>query len=422
MFRPLLIEKSRSAFWLVPAVISIGIVCLLPILTQVEAPSQWFVVTYLLSDLSAEGARAILTSIATSLMTVVGVLLSISVVVLQQASAQYSPRVIENFIQSRVSQSVFGFFIGSFVYSLLLVRKIPETLDQGKLPQVATAFSVVLAIFCFAFLIKYINHIMNAIKSTTIIDAITRNSLDAMSSWESSLLENEKKLEAEPSTKDPLVHEFILYAPKAGYLQGIDWVRFAETLPDPWRIELLTRPGEFIQRGVALMHIRSGEIQTEDRKNRLHSHIFIGHERTHSQDVRFGVRQLVDVALRALSPSLNDPTTAEEAMNGIESLVLAWSNRKIYGQPLKLDGGIVTGFEVSDQEFARLALEQILRSGKDFPSIAARAKAMVDCVESCSTNERMKRSLREVVRSFSANATQKTKAGVAAGPSQVTFC
>lgn len=379
MLKQLWIERLGSTFWLLPTLIAVGIVATLPFLTSIQLESDWPAINFALKDLSADGARAVLTAIATALMTVIGVLFSITIVVLQQVSTQYSPRVIENFIRSRTNQVVFGFYIATFIFCILLVRQIPDNIDSLEdLPQIAVAAAILLAICCFALLIHYIHHILHSIKSTTIIDTLCEMTLKALTDWEDSLKKTcEKNESINTKSFEEEMPTTLVRSWRRGYVQAYDWTSVASLLKShPWKIKALARPGDYVQKDTSLFSIHTSQTLNKKILKRISTNIAIGTERTHVQDVRFGVRQLVDIALRALSPSLNDPTTAEEALNGIEAILLNWTKGHYAMHGLHFHNGVVTSIEVSDQELARLAVAQILVAAKEHPSIIERVKKM----------------------------------------------
>jgi uncharacterized membrane protein len=367
-------ERLGSQFWIVPAFIATLIVATLPLLTSVRLAADWPVLEFILRDLSASGARSILTAIATAVMTVVGVLFSVTVVVLQQVSTQFSPRVIENFIRSRTSRIVFGVYIGTVVFCLLLVRQIPETVVDAKaqLPQLATATAIFLTIISFGLLIHYIHHIVQAIKSTTIIETIVDATLVALRKWEQLL---SRVCSAEGAPEDTVARDArdtVVSAVKRGYIQGFNWTEIAKCLQGhPWRIEVLMRPGDYVQKGTPLLRIQTRHVGDGEIRDIL-SEVAVGKERTYAQDVRYGVRQLVDIALKALSPSVNDPTTAEEALSGIESILLVWSERNQMRDRMRFDEGIVLRADVDDEEMAHLALAEIVQAARELPRIHRR--------------------------------------------------
>lgn len=326
MTAALFIEKLKSAFWVLPAVVAISIVALLVPLQLIEIPpgdSSWY--AWFLYDASPQGARLILNSIATATMTVVGVLFSVTIIVLQQVSSQYAPRIIQNFVRSTPNQVVLGFYLGTFSYSLLLLRNIsdgpPRTVT--KLPEAAMSFSIVLAVACLCLLIYYVHHTSSSIQSTRIISGITDGSLSSM---ENIVRDRREYLPNEMPRKLKGVSQDVLIPSKTrGYLQYIDWKglkRFPRNRS--CHIVALRQPGEYLQEGTPLFQVSAATEWSEKDLNRILRAAHLGPNRSHAEDPEFGVRQLADIALRSLSPAMNDPSTAREAIQGIGTLFLAF--------------------------------------------------------------------------------------------------
>lgn len=307
---------------------------------------------------SAEAARLILSSICTALMTVIGVLFSITIVVIQQVSAQYSPRVVEIFIKSRNSQFVLGLYVGTFIYGILLLRQIPslETGDGFQIPQSAISLAILFSLICISFLVQYVHYITHAIKSTNIIKSIIAEGLEYLAEYE-----DFKNSYAQTIEYENLPETVKLKAPTYGYFQSylpekIDRILGTESRA---KVRLVVHIGEYINSGTVVAEIQSREKLPEKIIKSLDGTFSIGAERTHTQDVRYSIRQLVDITLRALSPGINDPTTAMEALNGIGVLLTEWMKQTKHSGLFSLKMGnqlIIPQFTLDDlleQSFAQ---------------------------------------------------------------------
>jgi len=337
---PVFIERWSSNFWVVPTITSLIIIALMPLMLSID--KKFFSNTFsenFFTGYSADAARLILSSICTSVMTVIGVLFSITIVVVQQASSQYSPRVVEIFIKARNSQFVLGLYVGTFVYCILLLRQVPtpEPGSTPEIPQSAVTLGIILALLCIGFLVQYVHFITHSIRSTRIIETITKEATKFLKEYE-----NFKRTHSSPTGDTPLLpFSKEVISKKTGYFQSY--------LPD--KIEEINKNfrhqitfhhhvGDFQLKGMSFCRIESERPLSDKELDKFREAINIGPERTHAQDVRYSVRQLVDMALRALSPSVNDPTTAIEALNGILIILNKWLESPRTSNTLSLQNGV----------------------------------------------------------------------------------
>jgi uncharacterized membrane protein len=384
-------ELFKSKFWIIPALTSLGIMGLLPLLQILDLDfSTQFGRFFAYQGTSADGARMLLAAIATAAMTVVGVLFSITVVVLQQVSTQYTPRVIENFIRSASTQLVLGFYIGNFGYCLLLLRAIKggDTDGQRELHQAGVTAAIILALICLALLIFYVHHIAKSIKSNHIFAGITKEACQAIRDVRRDLEAHSKG--AVPSLQSSGTAETVILSDKSGYLQEIRWNRLKDILGSlNWRAEIQMIPGDYVHRQMPLLHLFADQPLPEDLEVKIRKLFFIDLVRTHTQDIRFGVRQMVDVALRALSPGINDPSTAIEGINELGAVLLHYANvapvdQEQSGTAEAWDGQLRIR-QPSYEEMVHEAFDQLALSGRPFRSVLVRIK---DVLSHCHSQAR----------------------------------
>jgi uncharacterized membrane protein len=270
-------------------------------------------------------AQAILTDIATSIMTVVSIVFAILLMTLTLASTQFSPRILISFIRDRVTQWTLGVFLGTFSYciaALPAARSAPRTF----VPVATVAGAMLLAPVCVGWLIYFIHHISNAISVNHIVDRIARETelvIDALmpEPWRPALA-------LPPASVVPEGLELVIASRRSGYIRFIDIPRL-RSLALAYRVclRLQRRVGHFVPEGVALLHVSRGDRVTEGRVLQLLAAIDIGPTRTMQQDVEFGIVQIVDIALRALSPAVNDPTTAISCVDQLTCILIRWAGR-----------------------------------------------------------------------------------------------
>ena len=362
-------ERVTNAFWIIPCLVTLTIVSSLMLTINLTIPEQFGWIEKLISfKTNPEGARTILGSIATASMTVVGVLFSITIVVLQQASNQFTPRVVQNFVRSLTSQVVLGFFIGTFVYCLLLLTNIqpkPGAASEFSVPQISLSFSIVLALVCMLLLISYIQHVTRAIQSTEIVSSITRETIRTLKN----MISDRKAygVDEEEDGEIELDFEYVIESKDHGYFQKLDWKALTKIHEsETWTLDIIRDLGDFIHLGDELYRLKTAKEWTEEERHDFLECFTIGETRTNAQDPKFGIRKLVDIGLRALSPGINDPSTAEEAINGITSIMLVYAENFPIPHSVPLSRRrFITLPENGADEFLATGYDQLLQFGED---------------------------------------------------------
>jgi uncharacterized membrane protein len=270
-------------------------------------------------------AQAILSSIATSIMTVVSIVFAILLMTLTLASTQFSPRILISFIRDRVTQWTLGMFLGTFCYCIAALPAI-RSLPSSFVPVATVTGGMLLAPVCVGWLIYFIYHISNAISVNNIVDRIRRETefvIDALMPFQRWQLEL-----GQEAGDFPEKLEFLIASRQSGYIRFIDIVRLrslARTYGICLRLE--RRVGHFVPEGITLMRVSRGDRISEERSIQLLMAIEIGPTRTMQQDVEFGIVQIVDIGLRAISPAVNDPTTAISCVDQLSCILIRWVAR-----------------------------------------------------------------------------------------------
>ena len=257
---------------------------------------------------SADAARQILTAIAAAIITVVGVVFSIILVTLTLASTQFGPRMLRNFIRDRGTQVTLGTFVATFVYSVLVLGSVGTGSHGDFVPHISVTTTIALMVIDMAVLIYFIHHTAISIQLPQVIASIAADLTEAIKEQGSGPARTGP--EAGPAAVELLSRTekggAVLFAPVSGYVQFIrqqNLVRLAARADAV--ISLEHRPGHFIVRGHRFATVWPPEAAPLVRQAMSRAHI-IGPHRTLTQDVSFGIDQLVEIALRALSPAVND--------------------------------------------------------------------------------------------------------------------
>lgn len=269
-----------------------------------------------------EGARAILSAIAGSMITVAGLTFSITMLTLQLASSQFGPRLLRSFMRDRGNQIVLGTFISTFLYCLLVLRTVKGVEGASFVPHLSVATGVLLAISSLAILIYFIHHTAHSIRLETLLAALAQEVREAIDR----LYPEELGDSLDHQTSAPDLPDFsrarVVAARRSGYIQAIDSASLLESARrHDIVVEIAAAPGAFVTTGDTLMRFLRGATALNDARDTdaelpdevissLRNAVVIGDERTPDQDIEFSLRRIVEITQRSLSPGINDPTTA----------------------------------------------------------------------------------------------------------------
>ncbi len=302
-------------------------------------------------------ALTILAVIAGSIMTVVSIVFAILLMTLTLASTQFSPRILVSFVRDRATQWTLGVFLGTFSYCMAALPAV-RSLPTPYVPVLTVLVAMLLALVSVGWLIFFINHISRSISVNHIVDRIAREAefvIDEIMPHPRGYYERSDRAASSREGR-----ERVIAARKSGYVRYVD-VQFllASAKAFGVQISLERRVGQFVPSGAPIMRVVDGGRMTPEREDRLLTAIDIGPARTMQQDVEFGVIQIVDIALRAISPAVNDPTTAINCIDQLGRIMIVWASRSpplssLYGPPHVLrmampwigyDGLLDTAFE-----------------------------------------------------------------------------
>jgi uncharacterized membrane protein len=305
-------NRLRSTYWFVPAVMTVTFIGLAFALVQIDravgTDAEWIVWAY---GGGADGARSLLSAVATSTITVISLTFSVTIVALTVSSQHFGPRLLNNFMRDTSAQLVLGMFIGTFAFCLIVLRSVRGEGDgyEPFVPHLAVTADVVLALLSVATLIYYIHHVSISMQVSQIALTVSRDlerSIDR-------LYPAEAGTEPEEAPAVPAIPAgaAAVTADVAGYVQAIDLEGLlglaAEQRCTIW---LRARPGEFVCEGTPLASAWPEPSDRRGFESALRATCATGPDRTSQQDAEFPIQQLVEVALHALSPGINEPFTA----------------------------------------------------------------------------------------------------------------
>jgi uncharacterized membrane protein len=293
-------------------------------------------------DGGASSARSLLEAIATALITVTSLTFSLMVLVLQNAANRYSPRLLRKFVRDLRHQSVLAIFLGTFAFAVMVLPNIQDGAENGDefVPRLAVTVALLLTIASIAGLVLLIYSITQSIRVEAIMRDVERDTLGTIERTAEQLGGTGGIDDPAPA---PPPGALALRARSSGYLQSLDGSRMVEAARDADAVIVYRRTvGEQITEGAPLgmawARTGTGELDArrEDLEEALHDSIEVGYQRTLQEDVAFGLRQLTDIAVKALSTGINDPSTAVDAIGRLAT-VLRRLNEHALGAQLHAD-------------------------------------------------------------------------------------
>ncbi len=326
----------------------------------------------------ADGARGVLSTVAASMMTVAGVVFSVTVVALSLASQQFGPRLIRNFTRDRGNQIVLGTFVATFVYCLLVLRTVNGTDDLEFVPQLGVTLAVLLALASIGVLIYFIHHVAMSIQASAVIERVAKE-LDA--TIEAVFPEDSTGLVDPPEETAVFTPagSTAVRATHPGYILGIDSEGIRKLAGERnYRIAFPLLPGGFVSKGDTVAHIlaRGEEIPDADI-DRVREAVMLASRRTLFQDVEFAFLQLTEIAVRALSPSINDPFTAQDCVERLGHGFCKLATRKF--PPVTSRGtnglGEVTVRRPTFPTLLDTAFDPVRHAGKHSPEVLRKMAA-----------------------------------------------
>ncbi len=374
------LDALRQNLWLFPALGVLGAGGLSVALTAIDQTLSIDATAWYLFRGGPEGARAVLGAVATAIMTCTGVGFSVTVLVLQLASEQFSPRVMPSFLGDRPTQISLSIFVSTFVYALLTLRSIRGASHgiDAFVPSLSVWFAVTLAIISVGTFVFFIDHVSQQIRAVNVLARLgdeTRASIQE-------IYPDASNGDASPEPWAPEAEEpdqLVLHRGHSGVLVAVSHERLWRAVGDSEvTVELVPMLGDFVPEGGVLARVWGDASHLEP--DAVRDAIAIGRERTFRQDPAFGFRSIVDVAVRALSPGVNDPTTAVQALDQLHDLLRNLMFRRFPSSAqTEPSGRARLVFRRPDYDaFVRLALDEIRHEGHASIQVVRRLRFLLD--------------------------------------------
>jgi len=370
-------EYLRGALWAMPSVAVVAALIAGSVLSSITiAPGS--ALAPLVFQGTADDARNLLIGIASTMVTVIALVLGLTVVALQLASTQFSPRLLRNFLRDLTNQLTLSSFVATFAYSTAGLYTVGVSGGErtSDYPRLAVSGALLLIFVSMIMLVFFVHHLAHSIQVDQVMVGVERETLH--------VIEHSMGTVAAPGALPRRPdHAVPLVATRSGYVQTLHLEALATTAAEHRAVLVLVpMVGEHVVKGAPLAWVwpdrAAGSVATaptrpslDALRSALSRGVRVGFERTAEQDAAFGVRQLADVASKALSPAINDPYTAVQAVDHL-SVVLSSLAKRTLGPVTVSDPSGVPRVHVPARDweyFLDLGLGQVRRYGHTEPRV-----------------------------------------------------
>jgi uncharacterized membrane protein len=401
----------RGGFLLRPLIIALTLGFAGALITWLEetfpALGQLVPVGLFPSHSDPQVAQVILSGIASSIMTVVSIVFAILLMTLTLASMQFSPRIIVSFAKDRVTQWTLGVFLGTFCYcmaALPAARSLPHPYS----PVFAVCGAMLLALSCVAWLLYFIHHISQAISVSHIVDRIATETEGIIDDVMPQPREDQRTFE--PPPRELETWDIPLLSESSGYIRFVDTRRLVALAKfHHVKIRAVRRVGQFVPAGTPLVLVYKASRLPPESAAEILGAFDLGPSRTLQQDVEFGVLQIVDIGLKAISPAVNDPTTAVSCVDQLSRILIRFASRELPSAILYDPPGIprVMIPWISFQGLLKSAFEQIRLYSKADVAVSLRLLRALSDIAWTTREAEFRRALRDEGRRIVEGCTEK---------------
>jgi len=384
-----LLRRLRASFWLIPISLLVAALVLAALTLWLELRQDILNEATLLPGMSIEpsAARLILSTIASSMITVASLVFSLTFVALSLVAQQLGPRLVWMMMEDRPTQIMLGLFLATFLYAVMMLSAVRAE-EPDFIPHLGILLTVILAIVAFISVIVFIHHIARQMQAdvlvTTTAAKLRQSSMEFIAESEQDLM-SFVEFDAFDAARSQVEQDgqVLALGRASGYVQSIDLATIAELARDnDLTVVLLCRPGHFILRDRPLMQV-SGLQDESDLADELCSAVRMGPERTREQLVEFELLAIVEIALRALSPGINDPMTAVACLDRIAEALARFLRQYPEHGVAKCDDGRICllDYPQTFTHFYESAIDPIAHAASGQPMVRQRIVFLVGELE-----------------------------------------
>lgn len=381
-------ESIRTSFWFIPTLMTLGAILFSGLalwgdrnFVNIIPLDSWWIYSG-----GADGARAVLAAISGSMITVTSVVFSITIVTLTLASGQFGSRLLRNFMRDTGNQVVLGTFIATFIYSLLILRSVRSIDENVFIPYISVTFGVLLVFLSVGVLIFFIHHVSTKIQAENIVNTVFEEAslaVDRLFPQSTSDQNRSDQAEIKSLPKSFKQEAVAIKSKESNYLQVIgqeDLLQLTEK--NDLIISLAYRPGDFIIKGTALMYVWPSDNIDNKLSKKLSENLILGGNKTLTQNAEYGLQQLVEIAVRALSPGINDPFTAINCIDRLAALLCQISS-KVFPPQYRFDkaGNLRIKFIATSFEgYVNTSFNQIRQNAQTNPAVLIRMMEAINTI------------------------------------------
>ena len=363
-------EKLRSSLFYTPMALTVVGVGLGQLLLWVDGQ-----VSDIPTGLTAtvDSSRAVLGVIVGATVAFAGIAFSVSLLLISLSSSQYSPRVVHGLFRDPFNKRVMGVVIGTFTYCLVVLRAVRSPLEDGGsavIPSVSIAVAVLLGITTLLAIVGFINHAAHSMDISKILHDVTEAAIGEVSvQWGDEL--TARAVGDEPVAQGAPNNALVVTFERHGWVQQIDRTALLRALEPGSTMWLDTVAGRYAIAATPLCRVAPPPPDPELLARRVRAAVAVGRTRTARDDVTYGVRQLADVALKALSPGINDPTTAQDAVFHLGALLRELLVREVPARRVTGESGreLVMLQACTYSEVIGLAFDEIRLASAAMPTV-----------------------------------------------------
>ncbi len=315
-----IIYKSKHNIWLTPAIISAFSLVLAIAIGLLDTSPSIELGNYI-PDIfltSVDLSKTILSVIASALIGMTTFTFSITMVVLTTYSSQFSPRVVENFLSDDETMKTLGIFMGGFLYSIMALSFMRSDLEDKLV--IAAIIGTIFAIYCLVNFLKYINHVGSFIQTNNLIQRLQDEAVREIGDYREFMKQGKNVSRVEAECTDCIIR---VKSETSGYIKLIDHEKITNIAKDIDGLIVIEKiTGEFVTDGTEIFTLYfKNEEDMENKIAKLQACIKTGNEQTELQNFNFSIQKLVEIALRAISPGINDPNTANHCLKIVGVLI-----------------------------------------------------------------------------------------------------
>ncbi|HVL70898.1 MAG TPA: DUF2254 domain-containing protein [Beijerinckiaceae bacterium] len=394
------LDQILNSLWFYPALMAAGAIVLARVALTwgkelpIEAKANWFVYS---GDM--ESARDLLSSLLTGMFTMTALVVTSTMVVLTLAAGQLGARLIRTFIRDRKNQAVLGLFVGTIVYIVMVVRNLNDVAFD-EVPHVAVTLGTFFSLVCLMLLAPYVHKLARTIMHDSLVGAVRR---EAIADIERLLPEDPEDAAAPEVPQDAAW----TWLERDGYVDAVDYPRICRAAAKAGATVWTTvHPSSYVVRGRACIAVHPPERCTDELRHAIRESFVLGSERSSAQDAEFGVSRLVEISVRSMSPSINDPFTAISAVDAIASILARALQRRPEHALFRDDAGIVRVVrkKVAPAHLVAAAFDPLRDVAAGNPQVILRLLDQLKCLVAFAQDRESREALFEQVRAVAAAA------------------